>query len=131
MGMHEAVIPPDPGKPSAEYVLKSLSPGLELGHKLIELCDNAENILNLTPSEKNARSVDSIQLPSDEEKLIDYGNANLSYKYGELVQHSDEKDGSLSTLFQGKGFHRESFSAQDKLSQLTDITKRKVDLSIL
>lgn len=141
MGMHEAAIPPDPGKPSAEYVLKFLSHGLELEHKLTDLCDNAESVLSLTPLEQNARTMDSIQLSSDEKKLIDYASANLSYKHSELVQHLEENDGSFSpldlshedksgpTLAQGKDLHQESLSLENNLSQLKDITKRKVDMN--
>lgn len=45
-------MPPDPGKPHPEDVMKLLSVGLDLDKKLFELCSEAETSLFCTPSDK-------------------------------------------------------------------------------
>ncbi|KAK4772724.1 hypothetical protein SAY86_014499 [Trapa natans] len=139
MGMHVAEIPPDLGKPSSEYVLKSLSLGLELEQKLVDLCDHVESVLGSTPLEQNARTMDSIQPLSDEKKMIDCASANQSHNYSEPLQHLEERHGSLSSrdllhedknapmLAHGNYLHRDSFFLENNLSQLTDITKKATD----
>ncbi|XP_038703838.1 DNA polymerase zeta catalytic subunit isoform X2 [Tripterygium wilfordii] len=44
-GVYEAAMPPDPGKPLPEDVLKSLSVGLEFEKKLLDLCSEAGGAL--------------------------------------------------------------------------------------
>ncbi|XP_057439387.1 DNA polymerase zeta catalytic subunit isoform X3 [Lotus japonicus] len=51
-GIHGAIMPPDPGKPHPEDVMKLLSVGLDLDKKLFELCSEAETSLFCTPSDK-------------------------------------------------------------------------------
>ncbi|KAF8038551.1 hypothetical protein BT93_B1173 [Corymbia citriodora subsp. variegata] len=66
-GMHEAALPPDPGKPPPEDVLKDLSHGLDLEHKLLELCSGVAS---------SSAPVQSMRLPSLITAPLDDGNSN-------------------------------------------------------
>lgn len=50
-------MPPDPGKPIPEDVMKLLSVGLDFEQKFLQLCSEAEASLSFTPSQKEFRFV--------------------------------------------------------------------------
>ena len=58
--MHEVKMPPNPGKPPPQDVLKTLSLSLEFGNKLIEFCGEEENSLTWTLFEKKKCKVKAI-----------------------------------------------------------------------
>ncbi|CBI36804.3 unnamed protein product, partial [Vitis vinifera] len=68
-GMHEVAMPPDPGKPLPEDVLRSLSHGLEFENKLGELCNQAEKFnqnKNISPvSQGSLCEEDDDAIPSE------------------------------------------------------------------
>ncbi|KAK7258870.1 hypothetical protein RIF29_24458 [Crotalaria pallida] len=59
-GIHEGAMPPDPGKPLPEDVMKLISAGLDFEQKLLQLCSEAETSSSLTPSQKELRETDII-----------------------------------------------------------------------
>ncbi|KAF7817900.1 DNA polymerase zeta catalytic subunit isoform X1 [Senna tora] len=60
-GIYEATIPPDPGKPLPQHVLKNLSAGFDFEKKFLELCSEADASSSfLTPLEKELRETDII-----------------------------------------------------------------------
>ncbi|KAF3951336.1 hypothetical protein CMV_023003 [Castanea mollissima] len=97
-GMHEVIMPPDPGKPPPQDVLKTLSLGLEFENKLIELCGEAENSLTLTPFGKNVKLKQSMTSSTDEGNLVGLGHVNPNNIDGEPSKNAKEKEiiGSLS-----------------------------------
>ena len=58
--MHEVTMPPNPGKPPPQDVLKTLSLSLEFENKLIEFCGEEENSLTWTPFEKKKCKVKAV-----------------------------------------------------------------------
>ncbi|KAK4595861.1 hypothetical protein RGQ29_014087 [Quercus rubra] len=100
-GMHEVIMPPDPGKPPPQDVLKTLSLGLEFENKLIELCGEAENSLTLTPFGKNVKLKLSMTSSTDEGNLVGLGHVNPNNIDGGPLKSAKEKEiiGSLSPQF--------------------------------
>lgn len=86
--MHEVAMPPDPGKPLPEDVLRSLSHGLEFENKLGELCNQAGDSLAFTPLEKDERFMQSITSSADERNLV-----------GDVLVSPNENDGEPSKCF--------------------------------
>ncbi|KAE9593684.1 hypothetical protein Lal_00036393 [Lupinus albus] len=86
-GIHEATMPPDPGKPLPEDVMKLLHGSLDFEQKFLELCSEAETSLSLTPSQKDLRETDIIGLASPPCSLS--VDANF---------HEEETDTSLKLL---------------------------------
>ena len=99
--MHEVIMPPDPGKPPPQDVLKTLSLGLEFENKLIELCGEAENSLTLTPFGKNVKLKLSMTSSTDEGNLVGLGHVNPNNIDGGPLKSAKEKEiiGSLSPQF--------------------------------
>lgn len=87
-GMHEVAMPPDPGKPLPEDVLRSLSHGLEFENKLGELCNQAGDSLAFTPLEKDERFMQSITSSADERNLV-----------GDVLVSPNDNDGEPSKCF--------------------------------
>ncbi|MED6120140.1 hypothetical protein PIB30_018351, partial [Stylosanthes scabra] len=56
-GINEASMPPDPGKPLPEDVMKLLSAGLYFEKRLLELCNEAGTTVSSTPSETPSQKV--------------------------------------------------------------------------
>ncbi|PSS24580.1 DNA polymerase zeta catalytic subunit like [Actinidia chinensis var. chinensis] len=71
-GRHEVALLSDPGKPLPGDVLRTLSLGLELENKLMELCNEAENDSYCTPLEKVARYAEPMR-PTDEQNMVESG----------------------------------------------------------
>ena len=90
--MHEVIMPPDPGKPPPQDVLKTLSLGLEFDNKLIELCGEAKNSLTLTPIGKNAKLKQSMTSSTDEGNLVGLGHVNPNNIDGEPSKNAKEKE---------------------------------------
>ncbi|KAL2536841.1 DNA polymerase zeta catalytic subunit [Forsythia ovata] len=83
-GMHEAVIPPDPGKPLPQDVLRTLSDGVELGDLLRKVSNDAANSSSLTP--------EPIQYSTDCQNLVGLGHVNFedsSNEYSKYLKASD------------------------------------------
>ncbi|KAK9291641.1 hypothetical protein L1049_019590 [Liquidambar formosana] len=97
-GMHEAAIPPDPGKPLPADVLKTLSHGLEFENKLVALCSEAENSLSFSPLDKVVRFPRAIAFSTDEENLAEVRQVGPDHNDGELLKCLKERNriGSLS-----------------------------------
>ena len=53
--MHKVTMPPNPGLPPPQDVLKTLQLSLEFENKLFEFCSEAKNSLTLTPFEKKCK----------------------------------------------------------------------------
>ncbi|RVX18704.1 DNA polymerase zeta catalytic subunit [Vitis vinifera] len=87
-GRHEVAMPPDPGKPLPEDVLRSLSHGLEFENKLGELCNQAGDSLAFTPLEKDERFMQSITSSADERNLV-----------GDVLVSPNDNDGEPSKCF--------------------------------
>lgn len=86
-GMHEAALPPDPGKPPLEDVLKDLSHGLDLEHKLLELCSGV--VSSGTP-EQSMRPLSLITAPLDGGNSTELALAGSSCDGRDLLLHLEE-----------------------------------------
>ncbi|XP_048236258.1 DNA polymerase zeta catalytic subunit isoform X2 [Ricinus communis] len=88
-GVYEAAIPPDPGKPLAEDVLKTLLHDLEFERTLAELCSESEENLSLVGN--NVKSQPELTSSTDEEILVE--DRNINYNNAEvLLKCSTERD---------------------------------------
>ncbi|RYR52485.1 hypothetical protein Ahy_A06g027394 isoform A [Arachis hypogaea] len=85
-GVNEATMPPDPGKPLPEDVMKLLSAGIDFEKRLIELCNIAGTTVTLTPSQKELRETDII------------GSASPPCSLNDAKIHEDGGDNSFSLL---------------------------------
>ena len=76
-------MPPNPGLPPPQDVLKTLWLSLEFENKLIEFCSEAKNSLTLTPIGKNAKLKQSMTSSTDEGNLVGLGHVNPNNIDGE------------------------------------------------
>ncbi|GFY91941.1 recovery protein 3 [Actinidia rufa] len=84
-GRHGVALLFDPGKPLPGDVLRTLSLGLELENKLMELCNEAENDSYCTPLEKVARYAEPMR-PTDEQNMIESGLCDPRKDDGEALK---------------------------------------------
>ncbi|KAI6684892.1 hypothetical protein NL676_030805 [Syzygium grande] len=87
-GMHEAALPPDPGKPPPEDVLKELSHGLDLEDKLLELCSGV--VSSRTPKQ-SLRPLSLITAPLDDGNSTESARVESSYAGRDLLLHLEEQ----------------------------------------
>ncbi|KAF3962428.1 hypothetical protein CMV_013064 [Castanea mollissima] len=90
-------MPPNLCKPPPQYVLKTLSLGLEFENKLIELCGEAEKTLTLTQFEKNVKLKQSMISSTDEGNLVVLGHVNPNNIEGGPIL-IEGRDTSIKTL---------------------------------
>ncbi|XP_056166139.1 DNA polymerase zeta catalytic subunit isoform X2 [Syzygium oleosum] len=87
-GMHEAALPPDPGKPPPEDVLKELSHGLDLEYELLELCSGV--VSSRTPKQ-SMRPLSLITAPLDDGNSTESARVESSYAGRDLLLHLEEQ----------------------------------------
>ncbi|XP_048136376.1 DNA polymerase zeta catalytic subunit isoform X2 [Rhodamnia argentea] len=87
-GMHEAALPPDPGKPRPEDVLKVLSRGLDLEYKLLDLCSG---VVSSSTPERSMRPLSLRTAPLDDGNLTELARAESSYAGRDLLLHLEEQ----------------------------------------
>lgn len=87
--MHEDALPPDPGKPHPEDVLKTLCPA-ELDYTLLELCGEAE--ISLTPYDRDSENVQASASPPDEGMSIQLGCGDSNNFHALPSKHQKGKD---------------------------------------
>jgi DNA polymerase zeta len=93
--MHEVAMPPDPGKPLPQDVLKTLSLGLEFENKLIELCGDA-----ITSSTVKGNSVGLVHVNPDNIELEALKFSKETEIVGSLSPQGsicEKEDGTRST----------------------------------
>ncbi|XP_057720677.1 DNA polymerase zeta catalytic subunit isoform X1 [Arachis stenosperma] len=100
-GVNEATMPPDPGKPLPEDVMKLLSAGIDFEKRLIELCNIAGTTVSLTPSQKELRETDII------------GSASPPCSLNDAKIHEDGGDNSFSLLPVDKMYSSEIIGSSD------------------
>lgn len=95
-GLHEAAIPPDPGKPHAEDVLKTLSHELDFERKLKELYSKSEGLPSFSNIVKCQQSLTSAY----EDILGEHEKINFDNTHEQPLNCSAERDtiGSSSLL---------------------------------
>ena len=94
-------MPPDPGKPLPEDVLRSLSHELEFEDKLRELCNGASNSLTSAALEKDGRFMQSITSSADEGNLVGDALVSPNDNDGEPKKCSEDRHKNISLGSQG------------------------------
>ena len=86
-------MPPNPGKPPPQDVLKTLSLSLEFENKVIEFCGEAENSLTWTSFEKkNVKLKQSMTSSTEEGNLFGIGHVTPNNIDEEPLKNAKEKE---------------------------------------
>ena len=90
--MHKVTMPPNPGKPPPQDVLKTLSLSLEFENKLIEFCGEAENSLLWLHLWKKCKVKAINDIINDEGNLVGLGHVTPNNIDVEPMKNAKEKE---------------------------------------
>lgn len=132
--MHELEIPSDPSKPLPEDVLRTLSLGPEFMNKFLDLHNEAESPLCLTPLEKDVTSVQLMTSPNEANAVRfahvlnnDDGESSECLKEQRIVGSlsSQEEDGAIPSAERDANV-KFSFNSELPASQMIEALDKKV-----